>query len=234
MTFVPVADPLTAGCGNGRRQEDDYNLVGTLDGCGGGADENDAEQGRLIAHALTAHHAHRNAPDSDTLITHALTAGGADASEDGTGRGTPLVACPVPEVEADVAETLRSHPRPGSATTGPVIPLRANGAAGANGAGIGAPGAPSLTLDTDGSAALAADIGGALAVRRLTPRECERLQGFPDDWTEGFADSVRYRMLGNAVPVPVAEWVGRRIVAVETGSAANPENGCYGTFEGPS
>lgn len=50
-------------------------------------------------------------------------------------------------------------------------------------------------------------------VRRLMPLECERLQGFPDQWTEGFADSTRYRMLGNAVAVPVAEWIGRRICA---------------------
>jgi DNA (cytosine-5)-methyltransferase 1 len=55
-----------------------------------------------------------------------------------------------------------------------------------------------------------------MAVRRLTPLECERLQGFPDGWTEGFPDSVRYRMLGNAVAVPVAEWIGRRIIAAET------------------
>jgi DNA (cytosine-5)-methyltransferase 1 len=50
-------------------------------------------------------------------------------------------------------------------------------------------------------------------VRRLTPLECERLQGFPRDWTAGFADSVRYRMLGNAVAVPVVEWIARRIRA---------------------
>ena len=60
---------------------------------------------------------------------------------------------------------------------------------------------------------------GAYGVRRLTPRECERLQGFPDDWTaEGVngpqSDSARYRQLGNAVAVPVAEWIGRRVVAV--------------------
>jgi len=48
-------------------------------------------------------------------------------------------------------------------------------------------------------------------VRRLTPVECERLQGFPDGWTEGFSDSARYRMLGNAVTVNVAEWIARRI-----------------------
>ena len=52
----------------------------------------------------------------------------------------------------------------------------------------------------------------AFSVRRLTPTECERLQGFPDGWTEGFADTVRYRMLGNAVCVPVAEWIGKRIL----------------------
>jgi site-specific DNA-cytosine methylase len=50
-------------------------------------------------------------------------------------------------------------------------------------------------------------------VRRLTPLECERLQGFPDGWTAGQADSPRYRQMGNAVAVPVFEWVARRVVA---------------------
>ena len=44
-------------------------------------------------------------------------------------------------------------------------------------------------------------------VRRLTPVECERLQGFPDDWTTGQSDSSRYKQMGNAVAVPVVEWV---------------------------
>ena len=48
-------------------------------------------------------------------------------------------------------------------------------------------------------------------VRRLTPRECERLQGFPDDWTACLSDSARYRCLGNAIAVPVVEWIGKRI-----------------------
>lgn len=58
------------------------------------------------------------------------------------------------------------------------------------------------------------------AVRRLTPRECERLQGFPDDWTlvpfaNGLmADSPRYRMIGNSMAVPVVRWIGERIQAV--------------------
>ncbi len=52
----------------------------------------------------------------------------------------------------------------------------------------------------------------AHGVRRLTPVECERLQGFPDNWTDGQSDSARYRQLGNAVAVPVVEWLARRIV----------------------
>ncbi len=48
-------------------------------------------------------------------------------------------------------------------------------------------------------------------VRRLTPTECERLQGFPDGWTDGQSDTQRYKMCGNAVTVPVAEWLGKRI-----------------------
>lgn len=58
-------------------------------------------------------------------------------------------------------------------------------------------------------------------VRRLTPRECERLQGWPDDhtrWTADgreLADSHRYRMVGNGVASPVVEWLGMRLVAVD-------------------
>ena len=48
-------------------------------------------------------------------------------------------------------------------------------------------------------------------VRRLTPTECERLQGFPDGWTDGQADSHRYKQMGNAVAVPVVEWIINRL-----------------------
>ena len=50
-------------------------------------------------------------------------------------------------------------------------------------------------------------------VRRLMPIEMERLQGFPDDWTEGQADSNRFKQMGNAVAVPVAEWIVSRMVS---------------------
>lgn len=60
-------------------------------------------------------------------------------------------------------------------------------------------------------------------VRRLTPTECERLQGFPDGYTaieyrgKPAADGPRYQALGNSMAVPVIRWIGRRIVASMTG-----------------
>lgn len=55
-------------------------------------------------------------------------------------------------------------------------------------------------------------------VRRLTPTECERLQGFPDGWTEGQADSHRYKQMGNAVAVPVVQWIIGRLHGTNTPS----------------
>jgi len=49
-------------------------------------------------------------------------------------------------------------------------------------------------------------------VRRLTPTECERLQGFPDNWTADQADTHRYKQMGNAVAVPVVSWIVDRLV----------------------
>tara|TARA_R110001599_G_scaffold170659_2_gene361007 strand:- start:2263 stop:2691 length:429 start_codon:yes stop_codon:yes gene_type:complete len=69
--------------------------------------------------------------------------------------------------------------------------------------------------------ALAAHPGVKQQTRRLTPRECERLQGFPDDWTrfadtgKEVADGPRYRMMGNAVTVNVAEFIGAQLKQVE-------------------
>jgi DNA (cytosine-5)-methyltransferase 1 len=53
-------------------------------------------------------------------------------------------------------------------------------------------------------------------VRRLTPIECERLQGYDDGWTDGQVDSARYRQLGNSVAVPCVEWLARRLIAADT------------------
>jgi DNA (cytosine-5)-methyltransferase 1 len=65
-----------------------------------------------------------------------------------------------------------------------------------------------------------------MAVRRLTPRECERLQGFPDDFTaieyrkKPAADGPRYRALGNSMAVPVMRWIGERIALVDALSSS--------------
>jgi len=50
-------------------------------------------------------------------------------------------------------------------------------------------------------------------IRRLTPTECERLQGFPDGWTEGISDTQRYKCLGNAVTTNVITAIGKRLLS---------------------
>jgi DNA (cytosine-5)-methyltransferase 1 len=60
-------------------------------------------------------------------------------------------------------------------------------------------------------------IAEPLQVRRLTPMECERLQGFPDGWTESQSDSQRYRQMGNAVTVNVIESIGQQLGRVSNG-----------------
>ncbi|NDG67463.1 MAG: DNA (cytosine-5-)-methyltransferase [Actinobacteria bacterium] len=81
--------------------------------------------------------------------------------------------------------------------------------AGPGGKGHGEEGDPMFTLNTIDRHAVANAI-----VRRLTPMECERLQGFPDGWTADQADSHRYKQMGNAVAVPVVEWIINGIVEV--------------------
>jgi DNA (cytosine-5)-methyltransferase 1 len=88
------------------------------------------------------------------------------------------------------------------------------------------------TVGSVRSNAPGAQSGGSLirqhfSVRRLTPRECERLQGFPDDYTlvpfrgKPACDSARYRAIGNAMAVPVMRWIGQRIRTVDQIAASN-------------
>lgn len=73
------------------------------------------------------------------------------------------------------------------------------------------------TINTNSNASGPTVMQPNMQVRRLTPRECERLQGFPDDWTlvphrgKPAADGPRYKAIGNSWAVPVVRWVGRRI-----------------------
>jgi DNA (cytosine-5)-methyltransferase 1 len=92
--------------------------------------------------------------------------------------------------------------------------------------GVGADGDPQFTLQAAHSHAIAT----AMAVRRLTPVECERLQGFPDNWSQipwkgkpadQCPDGPRYKCAGNSMAVPVMRWIGEQIARVEL-SLNNP------------
>jgi site-specific DNA-cytosine methylase len=85
------------------------------------------------------------------------------------------------------------------------------------------PGDPCHTLARDNAAHAA--VAQAMTVRRLTPRECERLQGFPDDWTlipyrgkpaDQCPDGPRYKALGNSMACNCMAWIGERIAAVHS------------------
>ena len=74
--------------------------------------------------------------------------------------------------------------------------------------------AATMTADMAGPTHSGPKIMQDMAVRRLTPIECERLQGFPDNYTnikENCPDGPRYKALGNSMAVPVMRWIGERI-----------------------
>ncbi|WP_020472405.1 DNA cytosine methyltransferase [Zavarzinella formosa] len=164
------------------------------------------------------------------LIAHALRGEGFDASEDGTGRGTPLV--PYTLAIRGRGDSHHLEYRQDGIANAILTP---NG--GRAGIGVGAVAFQQNTRDElryiggDGqiAGALAAHAGmkqqnfiqQLMAVRRLSPRECERLQGFPDDYTlvpsrgKLAADGPRYRSLGNSMAVPVMRWIGERVAEVE-------------------
>lgn len=164
--------------------------------------------------------------ESETLlpVAHSLRGEGFDASEGGTGRGTPLVpvAFSSKDYGADATEGLS-----------PTLRAMNHAESHANGGGqmavafnwnAQAAQLPSADRDTRVNDGLTCSQQGAVAVamqvRRLTPRECERLQGFPDDYTlipwrrkpaTECPDGPRYKALGNSWAVPCVQWIGRRI-----------------------
>jgi DNA (cytosine-5)-methyltransferase 1 len=162
--------------------------------------------------------------ETETFVTHALRGSGFDASEDGTGRGTPLV--PVAFSAKDygaglggTSPTLRAmpHDRSHANAGGQVAVCVQEGQTGVR---------EHEKSGTVRSRASGTQSGGSLirqhfAVRRLTPRECERLQGFADDYTlipyraKPAADGPRYRAIGNSMAVPVMRWIGKRIQLVD-------------------
>lgn len=136
-------------------------------------------------------------------VTHCLKAEGFDASEDGTGRGQPIVAC----VHADAVGRTGDAITPSPDAAGHMR-LRNPGL------GIIDDGTSYNLMATGQPHAVAA----GMAVRRLTPRECERLQAFPDDYTlvlhrgKPAADGPRYKALGNSMCTSNMRWIGKRLL----------------------
>ena len=197
-----------------------------------------------VAHCLNAGGMGRQDYETETMDAHSLRGEGFDASEDGTGRGTPLVPvafdCKGTEVQyttdgshptlrsmghnhshqnagghAAVAWALGSH---AGAADG-YQTNRRHDAGGPVGLGVQEGCAYSLRAGRTQS------VGTPWAVRRLTPVECERLQGFPDGFTaipwrgkpaDQCPDGPRYKALGNSMAVNCMEWLGERIALVDS------------------
>jgi len=150
-----------------------------------------------------------NSNVAEPLVVHSLTAEGHDASEDGAGRGTPLVPMAF-QHKASISQTM--NPSEVCPTIGaskePAVAYQCQGT------NVG----PLGTLRSgNGTVTGGVPFVSQFGVRRLLPVECCRLQGFPDDWLDdlGLSNSAKYRMLGNAVAVPVAQWIGERLIACQ-------------------
>ncbi len=196
------------------------------------------------AHCLNAGGTGRQDFETETLITDSLYVDDFDTVEDGTGRGDPLapIAICIAHTQSngrrfsedlayalvrgsDQAVAFNLRARQGDADTGEIAPtLRSMGhdavAISANQRGEFRKDPVHGSLTASRSAKQFNGVMQEMAVRRLTPRECERLQGFPDDYTlveyrgKPAADGPRYKALGNSMAVPVMRWIGERIAAV--------------------
>lgn len=213
------------------------NGVGTC-----GADDNQAQAGHLIAqvsHALTAQRGQRLDPTGQDFVVSPLTC---RPYADAVAQESGLVVASA--LTSSAGHHGHSSPRGDGADNLVVAGFSGGQGSRARSIGYAVEQSPTLRAAESGSnrapcvLAFQPQAGGATAlsigenaptltdsqiaactdgysVRRLTPTECERLQGFPDGWTEGHSDSQRYKMLGNAVAVPVAEWILGRIESRE-------------------
>lgn len=161
-----------------------------------------------------------NPVDGETLVAHALTSEGHDASEDGTGRGTPLVTAFSHTQGLDAQPSAEAWPSLRREGGGQAVayPLAQRGRDGGSELEVGEPGVYNALRAGDGGSSRLNQIMVGTGVRRLTPTECERLQAWPDGWTnpDGNApDSRRYAACGDGVTASVAEWIGQRIMGAD-------------------
>jgi DNA (cytosine-5)-methyltransferase 1 len=164
---------------------------------------------------------------SGGLLAHTLRGEGFDANEDGTGRGTPLVpvafSCKDSGADAGgIAPTLRAMGHSAShANAGGQLAIAYDLRGREGGAMLEGPHDTANIRAASGGSSRSY-IASPMAVRRLTPRECERLQGFPDDFSainyrgKPAADGPRYKALGNSMAVPVMRWILSRIERFES------------------
>lgn len=228
-----------------------------------GADDNQAQAGHLIAQCANGD------------VSHTIKGEGFDGSEDGTGRGVPVVAfgggntrgnidvaaCLTakgqridfevetfavhgtqdPDTNCELAHTLgRNNGQENAIVTEPFT-LAIRGRSEGSTVEVRNDGTANALLTPNGGRAGmgVGAIGWGMQVRRLTPIECERLQGFPDDHTligwrgkdaAECPDGPRYKAIGNSMAVPVMRWIGERIAAA---LPAEKLNGDYGGSKTP-
>jgi DNA (cytosine-5)-methyltransferase 1 len=197
------------------REEVAPTISARTKGGGGLGTDFDCDGGLVGALCADSHPGAYSGQDAYTgrLVAHALRADGFDASEDGTGRGTPIIV-----------DTLTSN---GDAHSGfrdekGLVPMAFTVSEMANGFAWERDIAPTIDAHPQSDTAnRQKGVRIGMQVRRLTPRECERLQGFPDDYTlieykrKPAKDGPRYKALGNSMAVPVMRWIGERIAAVD-------------------
>jgi DNA (cytosine-5)-methyltransferase 1 len=154
-------------------------------------------------------------------VAYSLRGEGFDASEDGTGRGTPIVPVAFNHDQSSktrsMGEREEQTPTLRSGSGPPAVAYRTSGNCGVMEQGDRT---AALNTNTDPNQNI---VGMGMAVRRLTPRESERLQGFPDNYTlipyrnkpvDQCPDGPRYKAIGNSMATTVIRWLGERIEQV--------------------
>jgi DNA (cytosine-5)-methyltransferase 1 len=213
------------------RRKKGEGIAAAVTASAGGCSGKDGIDGRLIAstgdisHCLNAGGMGRQDYETETLIAHALRGDGFDASEDCTGRGTPIVPVAFSskdhgaDAALDLSPTLRAMPHDGShANGGGQIAVAFDLRGREGGAQFEGPHDTANIRAASGGSSRSY-VAERWAVRRLTPLETERLQGLPDNWTaitrngKSAADGPRYKAVGNGWAIPVVNWIGERLAA---------------------